>query len=301
MFSRRVLGSCRAIPKVHPVQGASRRLATVAETETPASTSTVPPVTTGSAQQATTQNAAERTGIIHTGIVLNRHPILTRTPTKFERAYYAYESRIERALHNPFPYEFYFRPGSLLEGKFKKEERERERKAFGYAPPRRSKANDAVLTPDAVSTEEPLQIMPRRSEADKKGDVKSLNRMGDRNLYLVVMNKENGKDVWKFPQTELSGEELLHEAVKRDLRSPYALNMDTWVVSRIPVGVYKPPSANPSGKDSYVFFYKAHILQGQVRPDGKSVLDFAWLTKQEIQAKVDENYWHGVRDILSDF
>ena len=52
---------------------------------------------------------------------------------------------------------------------------------------------------------------------------------------------------------------------------------------------------------TYVFFYKAHILQGQVRPDKKNILDFAWLTKQEIKPRVDEGYWTGVKDMLSDF
>src|SRR6266849_3783603 len=52
---------------------------------------------------------------LHTAVILNRSPILTRTPTSFERAYYAYQARIQRALHNPFPHDFYFKPGSLLE------------------------------------------------------------------------------------------------------------------------------------------------------------------------------------------
>lgn len=50
-----------------------------------------------------------------------------------------------------------------------------------------------------------------------------------------------------------------------------------------------------------MFFYKAHILAGQVRPDAKSVDDFAWLTKQEIQKRVEQKYWDGVKDMLSDF
>ena len=102
--------------------------------------------------------------------------------------------------------------------------------------------------------------MPRVHEADIKNDVKSLDRQGERNLYLLVHGKNAaGEDVWRFPQTELVGEELLHEvgynfisskvyllffveqAVQRDLRSPYGEGMDTWVVSRIPMGVYKPP------------------------------------------------------------
>lgn len=55
------------------------------------------------------------------------------------------------------------------------------------------------------------------------------------------------------------------------------------------------------GLQRYLFFYKAHILAGQVRPDGESVLDFAWLAKEEIQLRVEKNYWLGVRDMLSDF
>ena len=52
---------------------------------------------------------------------------------------------------------------------------------------------------------------------------------------------------------------------------------------------------------TYVFFYKAHIITGQVQPDGKSVFDFAWLAKEEIESRVDKSYWNGVKDMLSDF
>lgn len=49
-----------------------------------------------------------------------------------------------------------------------------------------------------------------------------------------------------------------------------------------------------------VFFYKGHIMAGQVRVDGKSVKDFAWLTKEEVGTKLDAEYWEVVKDILSD-
>ena len=45
----------------------------------------------------------------------------------------------------------------------------------------------------------------------------------------------------------------------------------------------------------------AHILSGQVQPNGKSVTDFAWLTKQEIESRVEKSYWLGVKDMLADF
>ncbi len=51
----------------------------------------------------------------------------------------------------------------------------------------------------------------------------------------------------------------------------------------------------------YTFFLKAHILAGQARPNGTNVTDFAWLTKEEIEPRVDQAYWASVKDILSDF
>jgi len=49
-----------------------------------------------------------------------------------------------------------------------------------------------------------------------------------------------------------------------------------------------------------VFFYKMHILAGQVEPSGPFAIDFAWLTKEEIKGCVEREYWHGVKDVLSD-
>jgi len=148
--------------------------------------------------------------------------------------------------------------------------------------------------------------MPRESEADKKGDVRSLDRRMDRNLYLLVHGKDQaGKPAWRFPQGGLEQGELLHEAARRDLFAECGDHMDAWVVSRNPIGVHELPQ--PAAADAqaapktYVFFYKAHILAGQARPDGKNVHDFAWLTKEEIESRVDKEYWQAVKDMLSDF
>ena len=156
--------------------------------------------------------------IIQTGVIVNRSPIITRTPTRFERAYYAYQQRIERALHNPLPKEFYFKPGSLLETIFDKEENARERQA--WSTPRvlekRTKSKEGEEDEEDETgllpgQEEPPVLAPRITDADRTGDVKSLDRMLQRNLYLLVQEKENGKDVWRFPQSTLDEEELLHE------------------------------------------------------------------------------------------
>ena len=69
--------------------------------------------------------------------------------------------------------------------------------------------------------------------------------------------------------------------------------MDTWIVSRNPIGVYHPPKQNTQDVSSnpvvenhklnvlqaVVFFYKAHILAGHFRPDPDRYQDFAWLPR----------------------
>ena len=98
--------------------------------------------------------------------------------------------------------------------------------------------------------------------------------------------------------------------------------MDTWVVSRNPIGVHRSPSTAEAAEKSQVrsytyvirvdaetlqlfkeclFFYKAHVLAGQAHADGKNILDFAWLTKEEIQTRVDKGYCESVKDMISDF
>ncbi len=48
--------------------------------------------------------------------------------------------------------------------------------------------------------------MPRVTEADKVGDLRSLNRALTRTLYLVV----KGRGQWRFPSSVLEGKESLH-------------------------------------------------------------------------------------------
>jgi large subunit ribosomal protein L46 len=49
---------------------------------------------------------------------------------------------------------------------------------------------------------------PRVTEADQKGDTKSLNRKLDRTLYLLIKNKEGR---WRFPEDRVYGRENLHQ------------------------------------------------------------------------------------------
>ena len=49
-------------------------------------------------------------------------------------------------------------------------------------------------------------------------------------------------------------------------------------------------------------FFKGHILAGQCQPMAATgIQSFAWLAKEEIQSRVDDQYWESVKDMLSDY
>ncbi|KAG5651528.1 hypothetical protein H0H81_008340 [Sphagnurus paluster] len=246
-------------------------------------------------------------------VILNRAPTITRTPTLFERAYYAYQARIRRALHNPFPLDFYFKQGSLLETQFTMEEKKRERRAFGpkfneqeeFVSKEKAAADKAAADQLALQEGESEDLMPRVHESDGARDYHSLDRKGKRNIYLLLQTRLDGKDIWRFPQGSVEKGELLHQAAQRDLHAECGENMDTWIVSRNPVGVLKVApqdiSTAETKPEEIIFFFKGHIMAGQVKLHSKVISDFAWLTKQEIQTRVEAAYWEGVKDILSDY
>lgn len=50
-----------------------------------------------------------------------------------------------------------------------------------------------------------------------------------------------------------------------------------------------------------VFFMPMRMIRGQAVPNQKEgIVDFAWLTKEEIKDKVSDEYWQAVEPILSD-
>ncbi|KAH9925274.1 39S mitochondrial ribosomal protein L46-domain-containing protein [Fomitopsis serialis] len=293
MWSRNALACCSKQSRAC-VQLRSRTLATVTDAAGPSST----PASTPKPSLSKSSQSPRPT--IQTAVILNRSPIVTRTPSAFERAYYAYQARIQRALFNPFPDEFYFKPGSILEDQFNAEEKQREKLAFG-GPYVKEKPVEVLGSEEGAGRKQ-QQPMPRIHEADIKMDVQSLDRQGERNLYLLVHGKDSaGKDVWRFPQGGIEEGQALHQAAEQDLYIECGELMDAWVVSRNPIGVIEPNNASTPSQQACVFFYKAHILAGQAKPNGKTVKDFAWLTKEEIESRVDQQYWAAVKDMLSDF
>lgn len=173
-------------------------------------------------------------------MLLSRPPLLTRELTPFEKSYYLYQRRLNERLALPFTRYFYYQKGTPGDVEWKRKIKERKtaaRDIGAYSAYGEEGWNDEILVGDRVSEpedqierllqdaevevkerdiqgegevvkkEEIERPMPRITEEDRKGDLRSLNRRLERTLYLVV---NRGDGVWEFPSSvlERKGESL---------------------------------------------------------------------------------------------
>ncbi|KAE9970962.1 hypothetical protein BLS_004675 [Venturia inaequalis] len=300
--------------------------------ERPFATQSVdPPV-----DQSPSTNLAHR---LRTGVVLSRPPQITRDLTSFEKSFYLYQRRMNERLALPFTQYFYFRKQTpaMLDWKRKVKERQTAARDIGkYNPYSKEGWNDELLVgakesePDhqvevllqdsivypmqkdgeeaAIEAQRKALVrpMPRVTEADRTNDQRSLNRLLQRTLYLLVQN-ERGH--WTFPTDTITGRESLHQAAERILVQSGGLNMNTWIVGNSPIGFSQfnfqkqRATANEKGVTELgekTFFMKGRIMAGQANLD-KNLLglkDFKWLAKEEIEKAVLDRYWAGIKNML---
>ncbi|KAK3635806.1 hypothetical protein LTR56_014512 [Elasticomyces elasticus] len=168
--------------------------------------------------------------------------------------------------------------------------------------------------------------VPRVTEADQKGDMKSLSRKLDRTLYLLVKNKEGR---WRFPEDRIYGKENLHQAAERVLIQAFGINMNTWIVGTHPVGHHQMlytsggapaprlakiapnhlvstsqnlPEHEQEEYGEKVFFMKGRMLSGQADLSKNEYKDqeFRWLAREEVEEVVTGGYWRSVRGMLAE-
>lgn len=176
---------------------------------------------------------------LRSGMILTRPPLVTRPLHPFENAFFFYQKRLEERLNTPFITSIYFKPDTArqLDWNVKVEDRKGTvAKELGVYNGKSSKSwDDELKVGDELSSQEnilnsllkdaearvsddaeliaPEDVEPveppasRETEADKKGDVKRLDRALDKTLYLIV----KGKDGWGFPADIIPKSENLHE------------------------------------------------------------------------------------------
>lgn len=172
---------------------------------------------------------------INAGVVLSRPPQITRDLTPFEKAYYFYQKRLNERQALPFTKYFYFKRGTPADEDWKRKIRERQTPARDigkYNAYSKEAWNDELLlgaqesepdhqvemlvqdaeatanatSQDTSKKEEIPRPFPRVTEADRTGNQKSLDRLLQNTLYLVVQHEQG---YWKFPSSPVEAGESL--------------------------------------------------------------------------------------------
>ncbi|XWW97072.1 hypothetical protein V2A60_005053 [Cordyceps javanica] len=304
-------------------------------------TSVTEPTTTtttggpSSSSQLPTSAAAAAPYDIRSGLILTRPPLLTRPLHPFESAFFFYQKRLEERLNTAFIPSIYYKPDTPRRLDWDLKVRERQgtvAKELGAYHGRSATAwDDELLVGDPLSAPETATAsllrdaqarisddaeviapedlieapapLPRTTEADAQNNVRRLDRKLDQTLYLVV----EGKDGWGFPADVLTESENLHVAAQRVLQQAAGVNMNTWIVGRVPVAhLVDEPSLAADGavqrKGRKTFFLRGRIMAGQANLEGNPLgyTDFKWLTREELEKELPAAYFRGVRNMMSD-
>ncbi|KAI1326337.1 39S mitochondrial ribosomal protein L46-domain-containing protein [Xylariaceae sp. FL0255] len=270
------------------------------------------------------------------GVILTRAPLITRALTPFENAFFFYQKRLNERLVLPFKHTLYFKKdtASDLDWRIKFEERGRiAAKELGrYYAQGRNAWNDELLVGSTLSDEERLrqilvkdaelrvtedgeeaapedivpieQPQPRITDADKTNDIRRLDRKLDRTLYLIVQRTDGS---WVFPSVDVATDSNIHKTAELALEMAAGVNMNTWMVGRVPVAhIVTQPQFNEDTsikqRGEKTFFIKGRIMAGQadLKNNKMGLKDFNWLTKEEIQEKVDMDYFKGVKNMMAE-
>ncbi|KAG6033026.1 hypothetical protein E4U41_007038 [Claviceps citrina] len=272
---------------------------------------------------------------VRSGLIVTRPPLLTRKLHPFENAFFFYQKRLEERLNTPFITSIYFKPDTARQLDWDLKVKERKgtvAKDIGVYSGKGAWAwDDELKLGDGLSSQEsvaecllkdaearvsddaevinPEDVVPverpmgRATEADGRGDVRRLDRQLEKTLYLVV----KGGDGWGFPADVVAKDENLHETAKRVLDQAAGVNMNTWIVGRVPVAhLVSQPVQGPDGsvtrRGQKTFFLKARIMAGQADLKGNpfGYTDFKWLTREELETELSPEYFRGVRNMMSD-
>lgn len=252
---------------------------------------------------------------IKAALLLTRAPIVTKDLSQFEKVYYNYQEELERRLMWTFPHYYYFRKGSLSERKFVQAQKGPVSKQPGvfyekgvpdvvHNRERRLKQNltipkDEYEESTMSDISKPVIPNSRITKADEAGDVKSLERKLPRTLYLLTNDSKLG---WKLPSFATEEKDALHKMAESGLRKLGGEEINTWTVARSPAAVLKYQKNKLVDSKAVAedltreYIIKSHILSGSFAPND---VEYAWLTREEIQEKVTPEYFEATEFLYS--
>lgn len=192
-----------------------------------------------------------------------------------------------------FPSYFYFKKGTLSQRKFNDLQRgpvpRHKEMYFPAGLPDIHHNRDRRFKQEVnIVPDEQQKVVSQPRITENEAETTSLERKLDSTLYLLV---NDGK--WRLPAFDVNDDaKSLTSAAENGLRQLGGEFMNIWTVSNTPVAVLRyQDSAKPE------FLIKSHILHGRFSPQNQN-MQFAWLARDEIAAKVDKDYFEQIQSLL---
>lgn len=143
-----------------------------------------------------------------------------------------------------------------------------------------------------------FEFAPRTTEADKKNDIKSMERKLDDKLILLIEQKLGSKKYFLLPQGKHQDGETMRQTAERVLKESCGSDMKVLFYGNAPCGFYKykyPADQRKDAVGAKVFFYRTALQSGSIT-DKK--VNFEWLNAEEMRKKVKEPYFDSVSQFL---
>ena len=138
-------------------------------------------------------------------------------------------------------------------------------------------AAEEESTDQAVETTSQWTEVPRVTEADRTGDVKSLMRRLDRYLYFIVKARSGA---WSFPKAANLDGETIRQTGERALAEGVMAGVDVFFIANWPIAHY---AFREDAVPRTEYYMKAQLLSGDVTLlDGGPWMDYAWIDKSEM-------------------
>jgi large subunit ribosomal protein L46 len=127
-----------------------------------------------------------------------------------------------------------------------------------------------------------------------------------RNKELLIVKKPRKHNAWQFPQGGVDEGETFFAAAKRELGEECGLGLVIKFLSSKPIGEYSyffPKDFKRHKKGivgANVRFFIANWISGKVQVDGKEIIDYKWVSRDELKDFFGKEYLEKVMEMIDD-
>lgn len=242
---------------------------------------------------STTSTGVKEKWDLYAGVLIERHPIVSKTLTPLEKQYQTYLSQIE--FENSLKSNFEIRN----EQELKHAELLKKGKIEVDLDDTASKQTAQDLK-DAYTEElNKFQLAPRTTDDDKKKNLQSTNRSLEEVLYLLIEQKLGEKSHLILPQDVWKEGETLRQTAERVVKEKCGESLDVMFLGNAPCGFFKYKYPAAQRKDTVgakIFFFRSTLRGGNA--DKKIASKFEWLDKGDLGKKLTGSYLESVQRFL---